>query len=403
MGEEIVQLRAEIDRIATSTEFNTQKLLTGALAGVVDVSSLIATGEVNSQMGGLAASNLTIGGTIVAGVTVTAATVPPTMAAGAYTFTVSGATIELRQGGAGGTIIGTATAFGGGPSIGNGASDTLTFTNGYQLTLANTTGGAYAFATLATNVVAPTKNNIVVETATVSGIDVVRAHPQAYTLTSTAAGTITATGVDGTTQTITGIAPLAANEVRTLQFEQLALSITAQAGSTGMSAANFISSFTAAGNNSLTVAGSGNVATLQVGANVPDTLILTFTDLQSAQLGSGAYKLGGPAGLAIDPAAVVKDITESHKLMAAIDGAIQVVNSQRGSLGAAQNRLEHSINSLGVAVENLGASESRIRDADIASLSSELVSAQILQQAGVSVLSQANQAPQAILQLLQGR
>jgi flagellin len=100
-------------------------------------------------------------------------------------------------------------------------------------------------------------------------------------------------------------------------------------------------------------------------------------------------------------AGIVGSITASHNVMTAIDGAIQTLNTQRGTLGAAQNRLEHSMRSLGVAVENLSASESRIRDADIAELSSEMVSAQILQSAGVSVLAQANQTPQSILQLLQ--
>ncbi|MEX2582951.1 MAG: flagellin, partial [Gemmatimonadota bacterium] len=69
-------------------------------------------------------------------------------------------------------------------------------------------------------------------------------------------------------------------------------------------------------------------------------------------------------------------------------------------LGARQNQLETAINSLGVSVENLSASESRIRDADIAAVSSEMVTRQIMQQAGVSVLAQANSAPQSVLSLL---
>ena len=77
------------------------------------------------------------------------------------------------------------------------------------------------------------------------------------------------------------------------------------------------------------------------------------------------------------------------------------VSTQRAAFGAAQNRMESTINSLAAVVENLSASESRIRDADIAAVSSALVSSQILQQAGVSVLAQANQAPQAVLSLLQ--
>ncbi|PKN82186.1 MAG: flagellin FliC, partial [Chloroflexi bacterium HGW-Chloroflexi-9] len=69
-------------------------------------------------------------------------------------------------------------------------------------------------------------------------------------------------------------------------------------------------------------------------------------------------------------------------------------------LGARQNQLETAINSLGVSVENMSASESRIRDADIAKVSSEMVTRQIMQQAGVAVLSQANAAPQSVLRLL---
>ncbi|MFA7249305.1 MAG: flagellin, partial [Dehalococcoidia bacterium] len=74
----------------------------------------------------------------------------------------------------------------------------------------------------------------------------------------------------------------------------------------------------------------------------------------------------------------------------------------RAKLGARQNQLETAINSVGVSVENLSASESRIRDADIAQVSSEMVSRQIMQQAGVSVLAQANSAPQAVLKLIGG-
>ena len=124
--------------------------------------------------------------------------------------------------------------------------------------------------------------------------------------------------------------------------------------------------------------------------------------MQSDQLGSLAFKLGGPTGLiSTFGTQVVKTITDAHNLMSALDGAIQTLNSTRGTLGAAQNRLEHTINSLGVSVENLSASESRIRDADIAELSSDMVASNILQSAGVSVLAQANQTPQAVLQLLQ--
>ncbi len=85
----------------------------------------------------------------------------------------------------------------------------------------------------------------------------------------------------------------------------------------------------------------------------------------------------------------------------AIDTAINRISSLRGSLGAAQNRLTSTISNLGVAVENLSAAESRIRDVDVAVETASLTRNSILQQAAISILGQANLAPQAALSLLQ--
>ena len=94
-------------------------------------------------------------------------------------------------------------------------------------------------------------------------------------------------------------------------------------------------------------------------------------------------------------------MTNADALLVIIDAAIVGVSSQRAKLGASQNQVETAVASLGVAVENLAASESRIRDADIAEVSTELVTRQIMQQAGVAVLAQANTASQSVLTLLQ--
>ena len=90
----------------------------------------------------------------------------------------------------------------------------------------------------------------------------------------------------------------------------------------------------------------------------------------------------------------------ANSAIATLDTAIEDVSTFRGAIGAMQNRLESTINSLGVAAENTGAANSRIRDADIASAVSEMVRTQILQQSTMAVLAQANQAPQMALQLL---
>ena len=83
-----------------------------------------------------------------------------------------------------------------------------------------------------------------------------------------------------------------------------------------------------------------------------------------------------------------------------IDAAIAAVSTVRANLGALQNRFEHTINNLNVAVENLSASESRIRDTDMAQEMMSFTRSQILSQAGTALLAQANRAPQGLLALL---
>jgi flagellin len=84
-----------------------------------------------------------------------------------------------------------------------------------------------------------------------------------------------------------------------------------------------------------------------------------------------------------------------------LDTALKDISTVRAKLGAYQNRFEHTINNLNVAVENLSASESRIRDVDMASEMVNFTKSQILTQAGTAMLAQANQAPQSVLKLLQ--
>jgi flagellin len=92
--------------------------------------------------------------------------------------------------------------------------------------------------------------------------------------------------------------------------------------------------------------------------------------------------------------------SSASAVISAIDTTVNAVSTRRANLGAIQSRLESVGRSLAVASENTAAANSRVADADIASSMSELVRAQILQQAGISVLAQANQAPSLVLQLL---
>jgi len=92
--------------------------------------------------------------------------------------------------------------------------------------------------------------------------------------------------------------------------------------------------------------------------------------------------------------------TDAEQAIADLDTAIADVSSVRATLGATQNRLEHVIANLNVAVENLTASESRIRDTDMALEMASFTRHQIMLQAGTAMLAQANAVPQSVLQLL---
>jgi len=92
--------------------------------------------------------------------------------------------------------------------------------------------------------------------------------------------------------------------------------------------------------------------------------------------------------------------TTAQASITAADTAIKSVSTTRANLGAMQNRLEHTIKNVNVAVENLSASESRIRDTDMAQEMVQFTRSQILSQAGTAMLAQANQIPQGVLSLL---
>ena len=133
--------------------------------------------------------------------------------------------------------------------------------------------------------------------------------------------------------------------------------------------------------------------TLQIGANNGNTFTLTVGGAQMSTLNSNFN--GAAATLT-----TVGYQSSASAVISAVDAAVNAVSTARAGLGALQNRLESVGRSLAVASENTAAANSRVADADIASSMSELVRAQILQQAGISVLAQANQAPSLVLQLL---
>jgi flagellin len=132
--------------------------------------------------------------------------------------------------------------------------------------------------------------------------------------------------------------------------------------------------------------GTGTL-TFQVGANDGETVSASKMDLAAGSAVSLVIAASDQAAL-------------STLAVSDIDAAITDVSTARGAFGAVQNRLEHRLNNLATYQENLTASESRIRDVDMASEMTTFTKLNILQQAGTSMLAQANQAPQGILSLL---
>ncbi|PRY49421.1 flagellin [Geodermatophilus tzadiensis] len=124
----------------------------------------------------------------------------------------------------------------------------------------------------------------------------------------------------------------------------------------------------------------------------------------------GGVVINGPVGMAdgevtgtLTTTFAAAGLTSgAESAITALDLAIRKVSSTRADLGAVQNRFEHTINNLNVAVENLSASESRIRDTDMAQEMVSFTRSQILSQAGTAMLAQANSSSQGVLQLLRG-
>jgi flagellin len=133
--------------------------------------------------------------------------------------------------------------------------------------------------------------------------------------------------------------------------------------------------------NGIKLLASSQTITFQVGSN--DGQVITVSTISLGQaVTSAVFSLGASTDLA------------------EIDAAIDAVSAQRATLGAVQNRMEYTLDNLATYEENLTASKSRITDVDMAQEMVNFTKTQILQSAGTSMLAQANQAPQAVLQLL---
>lgn len=161
------------------------------------------------------------------------------------------------------------------------------------------------------------------------------------------------------------------------EFQQLATEVTR------------VSTDTKFNGTAVLATGAGSAgATIQVGADVGQTIALPATDLQTATTAAVGTSVTSQAN--------------SNAAITAIDTALETVNGIRADLGASQNRLGYAVSNLQSSVENQSAAKSRIMDTDFASETAKLTRGQILQQAGTAMLAQANSAPNGVMALLRG-
>jgi flagellin len=155
--------------------------------------------------------------------------------------------------------------------------------------------------------------------------------------------------------------------------------------------------------NGLNLLSGGQTVTMQVGFDGSSLSQVTYSGVQATLADLGLASSGSSAPtFSILGNSVLESQSASRLALDAISAAITSVTRNRGTLGAAESRLETTIDRMTVARENFMRAESAIRDADVAFEAAELTRLNILQQAGTAVLAQANQQPQLALQLIGG-
>ena len=388
---EVDQRIAEITRVGNQTEFNGTKLLNGAfvnqvfqvganagqtitVASLVDVRSsslgsnvLTADGTVTgnvvsasaTQNGIAAETDLTIATTDAGGSTLTSSAISYAQHSGANV--IAGAISA-----AGASVDVTATASNSATLSALSAAGTVTFTLNTQT---DSGGGTFAAVSQNISAVITDQNDLSALVSAINGVS----SSTGITADFTTAGnksSITLTTLDGRN-----------------------VGIGAFANST-------------AGNQSISFSGTtltegGTVAAVKTGTI---ELASSRGSISTANAGADVFTSAGTNNSSFSSlaAATVTTAAGATAALAVVDAALNQVNSSRADLGAYQNRFESTIANLQTASENLTASRSRIQDADFAAETAALTRAQILQQAGVAILAQANAQPNNVLALLRG-
>ncbi len=385
LDEEVQQRLQEIDRLAAQTSFNGRNVLDGSFGN--------ARFQVGSEVGQTISVNLTtsmrtnqIGQ--IASATGTAVTGTPLADAGLSIAVGSGTAVDVGASVAGTAVGQTAdSAFAKVNAINQAGVSGLTATAANTTTAAfSTITGATAGDTDATDFVAGTYsltvNNAVIFNAQSLGDG----------------GTITGANVASQINLFsneTGVSAVFAGGELTLSAadgRNIVVSETVALGTAGTD-----------GTAGAGVGGSGTGVDATQTGTLRGTITLSATDNITltgafADIGHGNVVAKDTTTLATQN---VLDVDAANSTIQRIDAALTAVNSLRSNFGAIQNRFESVISSLQTTSENLSASRGRIQDTDFAAETANLTKVQILQQAGIAMLSQANAQPQSVLALLQ--
>ncbi len=392
LNAEVTQLVAEIERVATTTSFNGKMLLDGSFG--------TATFQVGSQAGETISFSMTSVKADSLGVG----------SGSSYSSSVTGTEVQATALSAGDLTIN-------GFQVGHAADDGVSLEGQLSVHTATTLDSAASGIAVANAINAITGDTGVtasVNATTVAGVEAT-GFAQAIS-----AGEIFINGVD--------IGALASAATNIERGADVAAAINAISNQTGVTATfstdNGAVALTAADGRNITIetAGTAGAATVNAGLGGGLTTAAAASDttrstVDLSTVSSAGITVGGDinanAGLAAGYVAATSsagagvsslDITTvggASNALTIVDAALATIDSARGELGAIQNRFESTIANLQNVSENVSAARSRIVDADFASETASMTKAQVMQQAGIAMLAQANQLPQAALSLLQ--
>lgn len=376
MQSEVTQLQAELNRIADTTNFNGRTLLNGDFTNAQFQVGANANQTINVSLGSARATDI-----------------------GNYSTFAGGAELgKVTQGTAAGTA--PASAIDGAQTVtlsGNGATKTYTTTVGDSA--ADIAAGVNAFtADTGVSAEATTEFSISGIADGTVGFDLTGDNGDTVSISATVAG-----GDLGTLAA--AINDASATTGVTAKVDGSSLVLESSKGEDVL-VEGYTNDNSGGGTAATLTDANGNTTTVTDGALTDSARVTGTLELSS----SDAFAVSGTANV-VDAAATVSlnsvaaiDITTAtgaNSAIQSIDAALQTVNSQRADLGAIQNRFTSTIDAIATTSENLSAAQSRILDADFASETAKLSKAQVLQQAGISVLAQANARPQQVLSLLQ--